>query len=42
MTPEELASVSGILFKETAEWRRAYRELKAVLDSRQHITNKPR
>jgi hypothetical protein len=36
-TPEEVATCEGILFKNTAEWQRAYTDLKVVLATRQHV-----
>jgi len=36
-TPEEIAISEGILFKNTAEWHRAYADLKVVLATRQHV-----
>jgi hypothetical protein len=35
MTDEEIASVVGILFKNTAEWRAAHAEVKAALTTRE-------
>jgi len=35
-THEEIAASKGILFKDNAEWQRAYTELKAVLATREH------
>lgn len=34
---EELSRVTGILFKDTPEWRSAYAELKAALAEREHV-----
>jgi len=36
-TPEKIAVSEGILFKNTAEWQRAYADLKAVLATREHV-----
>ena len=36
-TPEEVARGEGILFKGTAEWQRAYADLKAMLATREHV-----
>ncbi len=36
-TPEEIAVSENILFKGTAEWQRAYADLKAVLTTREHV-----
>jgi hypothetical protein len=36
-TPSEIAAAEGILFKNTAEWQRAYADLKAVLATREHV-----
>lgn len=38
-TPEEVAASEGILFKGTAEWQRAYADLKAVLATREHVAS---
>jgi len=35
--PDELAQITGIAFKSTAEWRAAHEDLKAVLASREHL-----
>jgi len=35
--PEEAQAVDGILFKDTAEWGRAFDELKMVLAEREHV-----
>jgi hypothetical protein len=37
MTPEEAQTASGILFKDSAEWKRAYDELKLILSGREHV-----
>jgi len=37
LTPAEIAASDGILFKDTAEWRAAYTDLKRVLASREHV-----
>jgi len=34
---EEVAASDGILFKDSAEWQRAYGDLSAVLAMREHI-----
>ena len=40
LTEEEISTVSDkILFKSDLAWKRAYKELKSVLDSREHIPN---
>lgn len=41
-TPEQAESPSSqpIEFKDTAAWRRAYQELKSVLDRREHMPGK--
>ena len=36
-SPEELAQLKGIVFKNTAEWHAAYDQLKFVLASREHV-----
>ena len=36
-TPEEIAASESILFKDTAEWQRAYADLKAALATREHV-----
>ena len=36
-SPEELAQATGILFKDTPEWKTAYLQLKQVLATREHI-----
>lgn len=36
-SPEELAQLEGIVFKNTAEWRVAHDQLKVVLASREHV-----
>jgi hypothetical protein len=36
-SPEELARATGILFKDTPEWKTAYTQLKQVLAIREHI-----
>jgi hypothetical protein len=36
-SPEELARVTGILFKDTSAWKSAYLALKQVLASREHV-----
>jgi hypothetical protein len=36
-TREEISVSEGILFKDSAEWQRAYADLKAVLATREHI-----
>ncbi len=36
-TPAEIAVSEGILFKNTAEWQRAYADLKAVFATREHV-----
>jgi hypothetical protein len=33
----EITASDGILFKDTAEWQRAYGDLKAVLTRREHV-----
>lgn len=38
--PAESLSIQLIEFKESAAWRRAYRELKSVLDKREHLPSK--
>jgi len=40
-SPEELAQLKGIVFKNTAEWRVAHDELKVVLASREHVPKRP-
>ena len=37
LTPEEVPANEDILFKNTAQWQRAYSGLKAVLATREHI-----
>jgi hypothetical protein len=34
--PEEVATGDGIFFKDSAEWQRAYTELKGILRTREH------
>ena len=36
-TPEDIAASEGILFNGSAEWQRAYADLKAVLATREHV-----
>jgi hypothetical protein len=36
-TPDQVAASEGIVFKNTAEWQRAYADLKAVLATREHV-----
>ncbi len=36
-TAQKVAATEGILFKDTAEWQRAYADLKAVLAAREHV-----
>jgi hypothetical protein len=36
-TPGEAAAGEGIVFKNTAEWRKAYADLKEVLATREHV-----
>lgn len=36
-SPDEIAETSGILFKNTVEWRLAHEQLKVVLASREHV-----
>lgn len=36
-TREEVAASKGILFKNTADWQRAYADLKTVLATREHV-----
>jgi hypothetical protein len=39
MSDEEFAAVAGkIVLKDTDAWRRAYREVKAILDGREHVS----
>ncbi|OEY65917.1 hypothetical protein [Marinobacter sp. X15-166B] len=41
LPPDEKAAPFGkIRFKDTAVWQQAYRELKSVLDKREHLPNK--
>ncbi len=43
LSESEIASVGDkILFKEQPKWQRAYKELKAILDEREHLKSKPR
>jgi hypothetical protein len=37
MTPEEAQTADGILFKDTAEWKNAFDDLKLVLAEREHV-----
>ena len=37
LTPEEIDSVTGILFKESQEWTDAFTDVKAVLAKREHV-----
>jgi len=37
LTAEEIAASKGILFKNSAEWRDAYDQLKTVLATREHV-----
>ena len=37
LTADEIAARTGILFKDSAEWRDAYSHLKAVLATREHL-----
>lgn len=37
-SPEDLARATGILFKDTPEWKTSYAELKQVLAIREHST----
>jgi len=37
MSPDEVRAVDGILFKNTAEWKLAFDELKLVLAEREHV-----
>jgi hypothetical protein len=38
MSEEEFAGIAGrIVFKETEAWRKAYADVKAVLDGREHV-----
>lgn len=39
--PDELAATVGIVFKDTPEWATAYREVKQVLASREHVPHGP-
>lgn len=42
LSKEEIASVDGqILFKSDPRWHQAYADLKAILQSREHLSNKP-
>jgi hypothetical protein len=36
-SPDELAQVTGIVFKSAPEWRAAYEQLKAILATREHV-----
>src|SRR4051812_9571097 len=36
-SPEEIAHSTGIVFKDSLEWRTAYEHLKAILDEREHV-----
>jgi hypothetical protein len=36
-SPGEAPTSEGILFKETAEWQKAYADIKAVLATREHL-----
>ncbi|MDX1634581.1 MAG: hypothetical protein R3280_08095 [Marinobacter sp.] len=36
----EVATGSDILYKNTPQWNQAYRDLKAVLENREHMPNK--
>ena len=36
-TAGEVAATGGILFKNTAEWQKAYADVKAVLATREHV-----
>lgn len=41
LTSDEIDTVSGkILFKDDPAWKRAYRDVKAVLDAREHVDKK--
>src|SRR5262245_53374189 len=40
-TPDELAAISGIVFKEDARWKRAYDDVRAVLAGREHVAHGP-
>lgn len=37
LTEDETRSATGILFKQTDAWARAYADVKAVLDRREHL-----
>ena len=37
LTAEEIAASRGNLFKQSAEWQKAYADLKAVLVTRKHV-----
>lgn len=37
LTAEEIAATNSILFKQTAQWQDAYRELKQILANREHV-----
>jgi hypothetical protein len=37
LSKDEVGDVSGILFKDSAEWRQAYDDVKQVLATREHI-----
>ena len=41
MGTEEAATISGILFKQSPEWKAAYADLKAVLAMREHVPREP-
>ena len=42
LTDEELQSVGDkILFKNSDLWREAYRDLKSILETREHVKRKP-
>lgn len=35
--PQEVTTVDGVLFKDSARWKDAFAEVKAVLTSREHV-----
>ncbi|MDB6064698.1 MAG: hypothetical protein JWR26_906 [Pedosphaera sp.] len=39
LTQAEIAASEGILFKDSAQWRKAYDDLKAVLATREHVSS---
>src|SRR5258706_75718 len=39
LTAEEIAACTGILFKDSPEWRSAYGHLKAILATREHVSS---